>query len=577
MNIIRQLLPALALLTSLAIGAGGVAAGEPACVSLSGRNGQAQGTLCGAPLAGGKGAVFKGIRYASAARWTASRPVTDYGDTPQVATAFGPICPQSGGPEPMAEDCLYLNVWTPVTGHAARADLPVLVFIHGGAFVEGAGSQPYYDGSAFARDHDIVVVTLNYRLGALGFLRTDAQGRPPRNGGNYGIEDQLNALVWVGNNIAAFGGDPARVTLVGESAGAMSAGLHLLASPRSQTLFRAAIQESNPLGYRYRNPKQAEEQFTAFVACLNSIMKDATAKDCSAGDSRFPLATPTTEQVLLAQNLFSAAEYDIQEINYGLPASIPFAPFVDGRFLTRQPADAVARGSSKPALYGFNKDEGVIFAEGEGVLTPRDFKENLVWLFGRDAARILANPSYDPDTLSPAYGLPSAALTAYANFFADFEVKCATMAANRRPAREASRDIWMYEFTQTAGTRFYQPAYDPLGVCAAHNRWDNSCHGNELQYVFNTLDDAATGQDRALATVMNAAWAAFVKAPASGPGIDGWRRWQWQSGRPAVAPYELANPRGTVDTGKTFATSNCAMWLKKSITVDISGKSSGRK
>jgi carboxylesterase type B len=564
----------LAFLASLY--SGGAAADESACVTLSGRNGQAQGTLCGAPLPGGKGVVYKGIRYASAERWTSSRVVTDYGDAPQAATAFGPICPQAGGPGTMAEDCLYLNVWTPVAGNAARADLPVLVFIHGGAFVEGAGSQPYYDGTAFARDHGIVVVTLNYRLGALGFLRTDAKGRPPRNGGNFGIEDQLNALVWVRDNIGAFGGDPARVTLVGESAGAMSTGLHLLSSPRSQRLFRAAIQESNPLGYRYRNRQQAREQFTAFVACLNSVMQNAAAKDCSAGGSRFPLVTPTTGQILLAQNLFSVAEYDIQEIDFGLPASIPFAPSVDGRFLTRQPADAVARGAPKPALYGFNKDEGVIFAEGEGALTSHDFKENMAWLFGRDAVRILREPRYDPDTLNPAYGLPSAALTAYANFFADFEVKCATMAANRRPSPKASRDIWMYEFTQTAGTRFYQPAYDPLGLCAAHNRWGNSCHGNELQYVFDTLDDAATGQDRALAIVMNDAWAEFVKAPGGGPGIDGWGRWQWHSDRPAAAPYELADPRGNVDTGKTFAASNCAMWLKKS-TASAAARSHGRK
>lgn len=573
----RGSLSMLALLAALAVGPGGAAADESACVTLSGRNGQAKGTLCGAPLPGGKGAVYKGIRYAGAERWASSRVVTDYGETPQAARTFGPICPQTGGAGPMSEDCLYLNVWTPATGKADRTDLPVLVFIHGGAFVEGAGSLPYYDGTAFARDRDVVVVTLNYRLGALGFLRTDATGRPPRNGGNFGIEDQLNALVWVRDNIGAFGGDPARVTLVGESAGAMSTGLHLFASPRSQRLFRAAIQESNPLGYRYRNRRQAEEQFADFVACLNSVMKNPAAKDCSAGGGRFPRATPTTGQILLAQNLFSAAEYDVQEIDYGLPASIPFAPFVDGRFLTRQPADAVAGGAPKPTLYGFNKDEGVIFAEGEGALTPRDFKENLVWLFGRNAARILAHPSYNPATLNPAYGLPSAALTAYANFFADFEVKCATMAANRRPGPKASRDIWMYEFTQTAGTRFYQPAYDPLGVCAAHNRWGNSCHGNELQYVFDTLDDAATGQDRALATVMNQAWAAFVKAPGGGPGLEGWRRWQWNADRPAEAPYELADPGGIVDTGKTFSASNCALWLNGAMAVDTSGKRPGRK
>jgi carboxylesterase type B len=552
----------MAILLPFAFGSNGVVAQESSCVTLSGQNGQAKGTLCGAPVPGGKAVVYQGIRYATAARWTSSELVTDYGATPQAATAFGPICPQPGGQDPMSEDCLYLNVWSPVKGSAVRSDLPVMVFIHGGSFTLGSGSMPFFDGTDFARQQNVVVVTLNYRLGALGFLRMDAKGRPPSNGGNYGIEDQVNALIWVRSNISAFGGDPARVTLFGESAGAMSVGLHLLASPQSQHLFQAAIQESNLLGYRYRNPQQADAQFSAFVACLNSIMKNAAAKDCAAGDNRFPLATPTTAQIILAQDLFSAADYNAQEIDYGLPASIPFAPLVDGKFLTTQPADAVARGSPKPTLYGFNRDEGVIFAEGEGVLSRDDFKKNMLWLFGKKAPRILTEPRYNPDTLSPAYGLPSAGLTAYANFFADFEIKCATMAANRRPSPDASPNIWIYEFTQAAATRFYQPTYDPLGVCAAHNPWGNSCHASELQFVFNTLDDAATDEDRALADVMNKAWADFAKAPNSGPGIDGWNRWHWNLSSPGGAPFQLANPRGSVDTSKTFSTSNCSLWLE---------------
>lgn len=549
------------ILLALTRGPASIAAEESSCVTLSGQRGQAQGTLCGAPVPGGQAFVYKGIRYATAARWSASQLVTDYGATPQAATTFGAICPQPGGPDPMAEDCLYLNVWSPVAGVAPTPGLPVIVFIHGGSFTLGSGSMPFFDGTAFARQQNVLVVTLNYRLGALGFLQTNAQGRPPDNGGNYGIADQLNALLWVSNNISAFGGDPARVTLVGESAGAMSVGLHLLASPRSQPLFQAAIQESNLLGYRYRNPQQAADQFSAFVACLNSVMQNAAAKDCAAGDHHFPLATPSTAQILQAQNLFSATQYNAQEIVYGQPASIPFAPFIDGKFLTTQPADAVARGSVKPTLYGFNKDEGVIFAEGEGALKPDDFKQNMQWLFGKQAHKILQQPRYNPATLSPAYGLPSAALTAYANFFTDFNIKCATMAANRRPRQDASPNIWIYEFTQAAATHFYQPSYDPLGVCAAHNPWGNSCHASELQFVFNTLDDAATATDQALAVVMNKAWAAFAIDPDHGPRIDGWNRWKWNSGRPGEAPFQLANPGGTVDTKKTFDASNCAMWL----------------
>lgn len=551
-----------ALAAAMAAGIEPVAADDASCVKLSGENGQARGTLCGSRVAGGGAIAYKGIRYATSTRWASSRPVTSYA-APQAATDFGPVCPQPGAQEPLSEDCLYLNVWTPPEAKAGPGLLPVMVFIHGGAFVADSGSNPYYEGTAFARDRNVIVVTLNYRLGAFGFLKTDAEGHPPLNGGNYGIEDQINALLWVKNNIVAFGGDPARVTLFGESAGAMSVGLHLLASPRSKDLFSAAIQESNPLGYRYRNQKQADKQRAAFFACLNSIVKDASAKDCSGGDARFPGKAPTAEQIIKAQDLYTEIDIGAPEIDYGLPASIPFAPFVDGHFLTTQPADAVAKGSPKPALYGFNKDEGVIFAVSEGIDTTEELEKNLVWQFGRKAARILATPRYNPKTLSPAYGLPTASATAYANYFTDFEIKCATMAANRRPGVNASSNVWMYEFTQPAATHYYLPAFDPMGLCAPHNRWGNSCHASELQFVFNTLDGAATENDRALADRMNKAWASFAKAPADGPQVAGWDRWVWSGTHPKGTPFELAMPKSADGAGGDFAAANCGMWLRQ--------------
>lgn len=550
------------LVVAMAAGTEALAVDDARCVTLSGENGQATGRICGSLVVGGGAVAYKGIRYATSSRWAASRPVTRYA-TPEAATDFGPICPQPGAPAPMSEDCLYLNVWTPPEAKTSPVLLPVMVFIHGGAFVADTGNNPYYEGTAFARDRNVIVVTLNYRLGAFGFLKTDAKGHPPRNGGNFGIEDQINALLWVRNNIGAFGGDPARVTLFGESAGAMSVGLHLLASPRSKDLFSAAIQESNPLGYRFRNPKQADKQRAAFFACLNSVMKDASTKDCSGGDARLPGTAPTPEQIVKAQDMYTELDIDAQEIDYGLPASIPFAPIIDGSFLTAQPADAISKGSPKPVIYGFNKDEGVIFAVSEGIETPEALEKNLVWQFGRKATRILATPRYNPMTLNPAYGLPTASAAAYANYFTDFEVQCATMAANRRPGAHASPNIWMYEFTQPAATHYYFPSFDPQGLCAPHNRWDNSCHASELQFVFNTLDGAATENDRALADMMNKAWASFAKAPANGPRIEGWERWAWSPTRPTGSPFNLANPKSAINTGMTFAAANCSMWLRQ--------------
>ncbi|MDD4368697.1 MAG: carboxylesterase family protein [Oscillospiraceae bacterium] len=170
------------------------------------------------------------------------------------AKAFPPKAPQgdltknrfyarefyAGEAVPMSEDCLYLNIWTPETGH----DLPVLFWIHGGAFMHGYGSEPEFDGEAFARQ-GVIVVTINYRLGALGFLALEALAKEDPLGltGNYGLWDQLLALRWVRANIRAFGGDPERITLAGQSAGCMSVQV-LLSSPEARGLFQAAIMQS---------------------------------------------------------------------------------------------------------------------------------------------------------------------------------------------------------------------------------------------------------------------------------------------------------------------------------------------
>jgi para-nitrobenzyl esterase len=187
---------------------------------------------------------FRGIPYAAPPvgelRFRPPQPVEPWADVRDV-TRFGPMAPQNQGameamfgapPRPMDEDCLTLNVWTPGCDDAKR---PVMVWIHGGAFLYGTGATPWYDGRTFARN-DVVLVTINYRLGALGFLHVDGQG-------NNGILDQVAALEWVRDNIAAFGGDPGNVTAFGESAGAMSVGT-LLGLPAAKGLFVKAIPES---------------------------------------------------------------------------------------------------------------------------------------------------------------------------------------------------------------------------------------------------------------------------------------------------------------------------------------------
>ena len=202
--------------------------------------------------------VWKGIPFAQPPtglrRFRAPQPLEPWMGV-REATAFGPMAPQvpeimggiAGGADraaklpPMSEDCLSLNIWSPDADQERR---PVMVWIHGGAFTLGSASDPWYDGTSFAVTHHIVVVTLNYRLGILGFVSLkDLAGEDAAYTGNCGLLDQIAALEWVRENIAAFGGDPDQVTVMGESAGAISIGT-LLGMPAAHGLFQRAVLQS---------------------------------------------------------------------------------------------------------------------------------------------------------------------------------------------------------------------------------------------------------------------------------------------------------------------------------------------
>ena len=177
--------------------------------------------------------------------WSGIRDATRFGSSaPQNGALIGPL--MSLGIGRTGEDCLHLNIWTPAADGRRR---PVMVWIHGGAFILGSGSQMLYDGAALARRGDVVVVTINYRLGALGFLRLrDRFGSRLPASGNEGLLDQIAALQWVRDEISSFGGDPGNVTIFGESAGAMSCAT-LLATPRAGGLFHRAILQSGAANY----------------------------------------------------------------------------------------------------------------------------------------------------------------------------------------------------------------------------------------------------------------------------------------------------------------------------------------
>ncbi|MDR1187075.1 MAG: carboxylesterase family protein, partial [Bifidobacteriaceae bacterium] len=203
------------------------------------------GTVAGVPSGVPGVTVFRGVPYAADTggqnRWRPPQPVEPWTGT-RPASEFGAVCPQNLSRFPMDEDCLSVNVWTPAA--SAGEKLPVLVWIFGGRFIWGTGRDPLFDGEALAAS-GIVVVTLNYRVGALGWLATAELSAESGRGssGNYGLLDQLAALDWVRRNIAGFGGDPGRVTIAGQSAGAASV-MALVCSPLGKGLFHRVIAES---------------------------------------------------------------------------------------------------------------------------------------------------------------------------------------------------------------------------------------------------------------------------------------------------------------------------------------------
>lgn len=279
--------------------------------------------------------AFLGIRFASAPRWQVAEPEKAWSG-PREARSHGPICHQEpgliesamgGSLPPMDEDCLSLSVHTPGDG---RTGLPVLVWVHGGGFVNGSGSSPWYDGAALAR-RGVVVVSINYRLGVFGFWRTN----------NLGIGDQIEALRWVRRNIEGFGGDPGNVTIFGESAGGSSV-VALMASPESRGLFHRVWSMSPSIG-QYRSQERADMHADRFLELAGVADDDA-------------LVSMTAEQMLDVQKKLmgeSSRAYDY------------FSPTAGGTYL---PGDIVELAATSDArlVVGTTRDENRLF----GAFTP---------------------------------------------------------------------------------------------------------------------------------------------------------------------------------------------------------------
>ncbi|HYG82910.1 MAG TPA: carboxylesterase family protein, partial [Pyrinomonadaceae bacterium] len=321
--------------------------------------------------------AFKGVPFAAPPvgdlRWKPPQPVRKWRGV-RRAVQFGPRCMQapifgdmnfrSNG---MSEDCLYLNVWTPAKSDKER--LPVLVYFYGGGFVAGSGDEPRYDGESMAR-RGIVAVTVNYRLGVFGFFAHPelTKESPHRASGNYALQDQAAALRWVRENIAAFGGDPNRVTIAGESAGSVSVSA-LMASPLSKDLIAGAIGESGAITGTLRAVPlaQAEAVGAKFAAELGAPSLKA-------------LRAMTTEQIF-------------EPATKGGFASVGRFPItVDGYFLPEDPAAIYAAGRQArvPLLVGWNSEEmnsGFLLQGQEP--TPENYEKAVRRVYGERADEAL--------------------------------------------------------------------------------------------------------------------------------------------------------------------------------------------
>ncbi|MGK5529643.1 carboxylesterase/lipase family protein [Streptomyces sp. URMC 129] len=472
-----------------------------------------------------EGRQFLGIPYAQAPtgdlRWRAPRPAADWRGV-RDATRYGDYCAQNTYWAPgfeeqhTTEDCLDVNVYTPpATGRRAPSGLPVMVWIHGGGNVGGAARDIVPD--AFARRTGTVVVTLNYRLGAMGFLTL------PGTTGNFALLDQQQALRWVRDNIDGFGGDPGRVTIAGESAGG-GAVCAQLASPAARGLYRAAVIMSGAFNDCAGTTRaEAEDQGLAFAARLGCA-DPATAADC--------LRAKPAKEILDAQ-----------------PRGWRYT--VGGAELPLQPADAFASGRAArvPVMNGANSHEGLVFAYDSfdrwgRPLTAEGYPRALTAAFGEETGA----EALDRYPLS-AYERPA---YAYAAALGDQLFACPALRLD--PLLAERGRVYAYEFADRTSPLFASLPQDADFDFGA-------THAAELNYLFKPYGRSPelTAEQRALSDQMTAYWGSFVHG--SAPRAPGQEPMPEQNARPGqVLALRTAPAGGNATTTTLRDVHHCDLW-----------------
>jgi para-nitrobenzyl esterase len=450
-----------------------------------------QGDLSGVAGRDTKIEVFKGIPFAAPPigelRWRPPEPPASWHGV-RKADRFSATCmqtwPEPGSfyytefyqtTEPMDEDCLYLNIWT--GGRGPGEHRPVMVWMYGGAFVQGSGSMPIYDGEALARK-GVVLVTFNYRLGPFGWMALPelTEESPHHSSGNYGLLDQIAALRWIQKNIAAFGGDPGRVTIFGQSAGAMSVNL-LMVSPSAKGLFQRAISHSgNMFGFFGPMPsrEKAEKGGTEFTNLLGTSS-------------------------LAGLRALSARDI-VAHLHGGYFIRYTLWPNVDGWVVPEEPPAVFARGEEThvPVMLGATADEGTTIYPP---VAPEAFAEQMRRKYGSDAASFLSLYPHAND----AEVIRSQGSMLRDELLAGDLIEAGVAARQGNPSR-----VYLFDHPL--------PGRDS----ARYGAW----HSSDLVYVFGTLE--ATGRpweviDQRLSDQISSYWVNFAATgDPNGSGLPAW-------------------------------------------------------
>ncbi len=490
---------------------------------------------------------FKGIPFAQPPvgdlRWREPQPAKDWTGV-RKADQFGPRCMQRTGPmadywfrsNGMSEDCLYLNVWTPAKPGSEK--LPVLVYIFGGGFQNGDGSEPRYDGESMARK-GIVAVTLNYRTNVFGFFSHPelTKESPHHASGNYGLLDQVAALRWVQKNIAAFGGDPKRVTIAGESAGSLSVSA-LMASPLSRDLMAGAIGESG-----------------ALISTLPPRPLAETEKDGLAFGEKASAPTLAALRALSAEKIQEAVASQAEAAGPGRggpgAASVPrlrFSANLDGYFLAKTLPQIYEAGEQAkvPLLAGSNSEEmpaRVVLGQGEP--TVESFAEAVRKLYGEGADQVLKvyAPKTPDEVLQAATDLASARFIAFGTWkWTELHVKT------------GGKPVYRYFYTRIRpkylGLPGQPPPTAPPGAAGmVPPKPHGAAHSAEIQYAMGNLDldnrYTWEADDRKVSETMQGYFVNFVKTGSpDGPGLPKWPTYDAKTGytRMRIGVVSAAEP-----------------------------------